>query len=131
MTEKQREKMYSLIASHGENLRIIFNLQGDVLPICKKLFALENKANRLMVDHCNGLIDSDTIDYAAEKVFNSLLFILHLNHNSPLAKYLIINRDPRGYSLKIASDFVAGNNIAIYRDLGGYGILAPDFRIYS
>ena len=35
-----------------------------------------------------------------------------------------INGDARGYSLKIASEFA--KDLRIERDLGGYGILAPD-----
>jgi hypothetical protein len=133
MTEKQRIIMYNNISSHGEDLRIIFSFspQSDMVSICKKLFSLEYKGNKIMVDFCNGLIDSNTIDYATEKIFNTLLFILHLSHSSPLAKSIIINRDPRGYCLKIASSYIHANNLKIYRDFGGYGIIAPDFRIYK
>jgi hypothetical protein len=30
--------------------------------------------------------------------------------------------------LKIDDDYVRKNNIDIYKDFGGYGIIAPDFR---
>lgn len=125
--------MIQNIINHGENLRLIFSFprNADMLPICKKLFVLEVKTNRLMVGFCNGLISSDSIEYAVEKTFNTLCIILRLQHSSPIAQALIINRDPRGYALKIASSFCRENSISIYRDIGGYGILAPDFTIYK
>lgn len=130
MTEKQRKIMYEKITSHGENLRKIFSFPSsqDMIPICKKLFSLENKANKIMVDYCNGLIDTDTVDYASEKIFNSCLHILNLAHNSPIAIAIQINRDPRGYTLMIDTDYIKENNLHIHTDFGGYGILAPDFR---
>lgn len=130
MTEKQRKIMYEKIAEHGENLRKISGLpaSADMLSICKKLFTLENKGNRLMVDYCNGLVDTDTVDYAADKLYNSVLAILKISHLSPIAKSIQINRDPRGYTLKIFDDYMRENNIKLYRDFGGYGIIAPDFR---
>lgn len=131
MTEKQRKIMYEKISSHGENLRTIFSFPSnvDMIPVCKKLFSLENKANRLMVDYCNGLTDTDTVDYATEKIYNTVLKILSLSHGSPLARAIIINRDPRGYALKINDDFMRSKSTILYCDWGGYGILAPDFSI--
>jgi len=38
---------------------------------------------------------------------------------------VFFNSDPRGYALKIKDDYT--RDITIYRDWGGYGILAPDF----
>jgi len=133
MTEKQRTEMYTNISAHGENLRKIFSFPAtvDMVSVCKRLFALENKTNKIMVDYCNGFIDCDTVNYASDKTYNTLLFILRLQHSTLLAKSLLINRDPRGYSLKINDEYVRDNNLVIYTDMGGYGILAPDFRIYK
>lgn len=131
MTEKDRILMYTKIKNHGENLRTIFAFKNpDTILICKKLFSLENKANKLMVDSCNGLVSDDTLDYATEKIYNKLLFILSLSHNSPLAKVLFLNHDPRGYTLKIRHSFISENNIKIFTDWGGYGIIAPDFSTH-
>jgi len=41
-----------------------------------------------------------------------------------LYKAVFINGDPRGYALKIKDEFVRENNLTIYQDWGGYGILA-------
>ena len=40
-----------------------------------------------------------------------------------------VNNDPRGYALKLKSEFVIDKKI--HRDMGGYGIIAPDFREHS
>lgn len=37
---------------------------------------------------------------------------------------IFINRDPRGYQLKIDDAYAAG--LVIHKDWGGYGIIAPD-----
>jgi hypothetical protein len=41
---------------------------------------------------------------------------------------IFANGDPRGYALKIRSEYVKNNNLDIHRDWGGYGIIAPDLR---
>ena len=41
---------------------------------------------------------------------------------------IYINGDPRGYALKFSSSFTNSNLDFMYRDFGGYGIIAPDFR---
>ena len=38
---------------------------------------------------------------------------------------MFINRDPRGYALKLTEEF--SKDKRIYKDWGGYGIIAPDF----
>ena len=39
---------------------------------------------------------------------------------------LFINGDCRGYALKLEDD--VARDLAIYKDWGGYGIIAPDFK---
>jgi hypothetical protein len=39
---------------------------------------------------------------------------------------VFVNGDPRGYALKIQDEYVSENSLDIHRDMGGYGILAPD-----
>jgi len=40
---------------------------------------------------------------------------------------VVINRDPRGYALKIEDEWFKDHDVRIHKDWGGYGILAPDF----
>lgn len=50
--------------------------------------------------------------------------------NRPALVPVFINRDPRGYALKIKSEYMAGAGwiaqLALMRDWGGYGIIAPE-----
>ena len=39
---------------------------------------------------------------------------------------VFVNRDPRGYALKIKSEWVREKGAAIHQDWGGYGIIAPE-----
>ena len=43
-------------------------------------------------------------------------------------KNIFVNGDARGYALKIDDNYIRSNNFNIYRDFGGYGIIAPDFK---
>jgi len=84
------------------------------------LVKLEKKANRILTDQCNG--DGNEVEQdrhlrlIEKKVLNML---------PGLKGHFFLNGDPRGYSLKIDSNFA--NEIGIYRDFGGYGILVPTF----
>lgn len=46
--------------------------------------------------------------------------------NAPKTVLVFLNRDPRGYALKIDSEYVRAHSLAIHRDWGGYGIIAPE-----
>ena len=116
----KREKMYQMIQKHGDNLKAIFNINEDSVKLCKKLFRLENKAHRLATDYCNGDFQGD-IENESKKIVDKAKKILKTNE-------IFFNRDARGYALKIKDDFLRINNLSIYRDWGGYGIIAPDFR---
>jgi Mg2+ and Co2+ transporter CorA len=116
----KREKMYQMIQKHGDNLKAIFNINEDSVKLCKKLFRLENKAHRLATDYCNGDFQGN-IKNESKKIVDKAKKILKTNE-------IFFNRDARGYALKIKDDFIRVNNLSIYRDWGGYGIIAPDFR---
>ncbi len=61
----------------------------------------------------------------ADKIFDEVEGKLRtLLGNSPAP--IIVNRDPRGYCLKIDDAWIAANNVKIHRDMGGYGIIAPE-----
>ncbi len=119
MTKK--EKMYNNIRNHGNNLKFLFNVEMDSITLCKKLFRLENKAHRLSTDYCNGLIDCEVWEKESNEILDKVAKILNCNTNN-----LFVNGDARGYALKLDDNFAKDKNI--YKDWGGYGILAPDFR---
>ena len=123
MTTSSKEKMYQQIEKHGEDLKVIFKLSNDVdsIKLCKQLFRLENKAHQLAEDDYNGL----DVKAEVESIFKSVCKVLNI---SSIKEWGIFwNNDPRGYALKIDDELVKKNDLKIYRDWGGNGILAPDF----
>lgn len=120
----KKERMYDRITKHGENLKIIFNLSDDPVKISKRVRIVEQKAGRVALAHCNGDIDGDIADIEEKRILERLDKILNFKQqNIPV----IFNRDPRGYTLKIDDEYVREHHIDIYRDWGGYGIIAPEF----
>lgn len=124
---KQREKrarQYAQIAEHGENLKRIFHIDGDPVQLCKRLRRLEAKAAQVALHHCNVGYDSDDALEAAEapimKALDEILGYSKLNIP------IFLNLDARGYSLKIREEFTRNRALKIYRDFGGYGIIAPE-----
>lgn len=116
----KKEKQIALISQHGKDLLAIFPNATikDPIKLCKRLLSLENKAKRLTLDECNtGADHSEELNVILRKVFEILA-------PTPDQKEAIfVNGDPRGYALKI--DFIFARNLQIFKDWGGYGILAP------
>ena len=118
-------KTKEAIETHGQNVLAIFPnaAEQDPVALCKKLRRLETATNRNATNYCNGAIDceqwSKVASESKRKLVGLLGFPKGLNY-CPVG----INGDARGYSLKIASEFA--KDLRIERDLGGYGILAPD-----
>jgi len=137
--KSKRELMYDRITKHGENLKRLFNLPEDMDPVklCKKLFTLEKQVNQVMCNLCNtnnvqgiepGYIgrtwrQEESTEEEQEKCFDK--FRSKLENIIGKHDFVFLNHDPRGYSLKIKEDTARQNNI--YTDMGGYGIIAPDF----
>ena len=122
MNKEQKETLYKNIKKHGDNLKAIFKIDIDSTKLCKMLFRLENKAHQLATDFCNGDINQLEWDTKGDKILAKVETILKDKKN------LLLNGDARGYALKIDDKYIRDNNLTIYRDFGGYGIIAPDFR---
>ena len=111
----------------------MFNLDQNIDPVklCKRLFRLENKAHKLAVDFCNGVIDQLEWDKKADQILTKVETIFQNKANG----FIFVNGDARGYSLKILEEFTTylrnRSNVNIHRDWGGYGIIAPDFREFN
>ena len=108
-----------------KHLEIVSKLSGVDYPypfdIVGELVRLENRANRICTMQCNGEGDSEKLDIQLSKIEQKVLKLIpNLNKDS-----FFINGDPRGYSLKIKEEEAI--KLGIYRDFGGYGILAPEF----
>ncbi len=131
-TKKQRQA--EQIKAHGENLLHLFPnaTERDPIALCKKLRRLEAKASRITTDYCNGDFDAgengEKLDAALDPILAKVNAILGNTGKNPVPVF--INRDPRGYALKIKSEYMAGAGWiaqwALMRDWGGYGIIAPE-----
>jgi hypothetical protein len=137
----KHDRMYQQIEKHGANLNAIFNTGIDNIKLCKKLNSIEIKAHHATTCLCNtntlNLLElnrftgydvkqatEDEQDAFFDAILNKVDKILKFREkNIPV----FINHDPRGYALKIKDDYVRNNNITIYQDFGGYGILVPEF----
>ena len=131
-TKKQRQA--EQIKAHGENLLHLFPnaTERDPIALCKKLRRLEAKASRITTDYCNGDFDAgengEKLDAALDPILAKVNAILGNTGKNPVPVF--INRDPRGYALKIKSEYMAGAGWiaqwALMRDWGGDGIIAPE-----
>lgn len=123
MNKAQKKELYENITAHGNNLKNLFKLDNSVdsVKLCKSLFKLENQAQKLALEYCNyGNLDNSAVESILKKA-GVLLNITDTNQ-------IFFNGDARGYALKISDDFCKDKEI--FKDWGGYGILAPDFREY-
>ena len=113
------------IAEHGKNLLKVFPgaIETDPIKLCKRLRRIETKTGAAAVAYCNGEIDQDAWLTASEAALSAVQKLLK-SGNIPI----IINGDPRGYSLKIDDDYMRENDVRLHRDWGGYGILAPEIN---
>lgn len=127
-TKNQRQ--YEAIEAHGRNLLAIFQNATEKNPVslCKKLRRLESKASRITTDYCNGEFDAgengEKLDAALEAILAKVNAILGNTGKSHVPVF--INRDPRGYALKIDDVWMHNKQPRLYRDFGGYGIIAPE-----
>lgn len=126
MKKAEKIRMYEEIQKHGENLNQIFNTGLEPVALCKKLRTLEAKAEKLAVDYCNGE-NGITSDNWSDKIAPVMVRVDKILNYAKKGVPVFLNGDPRGYALKIDDKYIRENNINIYRDWGGYGIIAPDF----
>ena len=125
----KHDRMYQQIEEHGANLNAIFETGLDNVKLAKKMHSLEVKAHKLAEDYCNGEngVTTDNWEEKCEPILKAVRKILNCTDNFPI----FVNGDARGYALKINDNWTAGYNSKaekrIYTDLGGYGILAPEF----
>ena len=110
---------------HGLALLAIFPnaTVRDPVNLCRKLRRIEAIGHKLAEDRCNLDMSEAVQTRRSEGVYNSLAKLLG-KHEVPI----FANMDPRGYCLKIESEWASKHAPHLYRDWGGYGIIAPDLR---
>lgn len=118
----KKERMNDRIRNHGIKLIEYFGLPFDTDPteLCKKLFRIENKGHRIAEAMCNGTI-SEEQEEKEEKALERAF--LRATGRDIDKTECFFNWDPRGHFLKMENP-----PEGFYKDWGGYGIIAPDFR---
>lgn len=117
--------------NHLKVLQHLSGVDGDYEAerVYMKLLRLETKASRWNEQECNDPdIPEEEVgrrdDYVRKSIKKLLPFLPE--------KAFMYNGDPRGYALKVRSEYADSlrtvDSINIYQDMGGYGILAPDFN---
>lgn len=100
------------------------NTDGKKLSL--KLLKLERIAHQAATDYCNGVLDDDEWAETSGNVKKEILKAFEV----PFILGLFINGDPRGYAIKIDDAIIKEKyqDVGLYRDMGGYGILSPEIE---
>ena len=159
MNKKIRQ--YEQIKSHGENLLHLFPnaTEKDPIALYKKLRRLETAAHAIALRLCNG---PEYAEGEADQACASILAKVNTILGNPGSVGIrlggkpnvpvFINRDPRGYALKIAESYMVERReqwdrqiakqgkkaclpsywafLRLHRDFEGYGIIAPEITGY-
>lgn len=89
----------------------------DGLSVWRKLRRVEQEISRYSECYCNGGMSLEAFDVRCENAKHKAARIM-----GKLPNGFFVNRDPRGYALKIESEQLPQG---MWKDWGGYGILAP------
>jgi len=137
-------KTQAAVMAHGQNLIALFQLKDtDPITLCKKLRRLEREASSIGLRLCNGpeYPTEDAADIATERILDRVDKLIGFR---ALGIPVFVNRDPRGYALKIDDEWMRVHSwtlnksnrhtngsgsipaARLHRDWGGYGIIAPD-----
>jgi hypothetical protein len=121
-----RQRRDAAILSHGLALKRIFPATSDIGPVTlyKMLRRLEAEAHRLAERECNEQLPEGYSEKKDASILRRLDSILGFK---AAGIAVILNGDPRGYAIKIDDACMKAQGIELHRDMGGYGILAPEF----
>lgn len=121
-------KTLAAVIEHGEALKLAFRLGAAVDPVglCRKLRRLEREAGAVALRLCNGPAyrSEEQADAITDAILGKVDALLGFKaQDVPV----FVNRDPRGYALKIDDTWMMERrDLRLHRDWGGYGIIAPD-----
>ena len=128
-TMERKASMYEAIRQHGENLLALFPKakERDPVELCKKLRRLEAAAYAIALRACNGPNYEDPEE--EERLTDGVLAkVDEILGNQSGSVPLFLNKDARGYALKIPDDWMRGHPSALEKDWGGYGLIAPEIK---
>jgi hypothetical protein len=113
----------------GQDLIEVFGLRHmNPIDLYRQAKAIENKLNVLFIafsSDTTGVWDCEKVDACSDLLRSKIEKLLTIPGDTKPRYPITINRDPRGYSLKIDSSIAKGLNIC--HDFDGNGIIAPEF----
>lgn len=116
------------IEAHGRKLLAIFPhaTERDPVKLCKRLRRLEAKGAALALQLCNGPeLQAERADCIGDDILDDVDSLLGFRAQGVP---IFVNRDPRGYALKIDDDWMRKHKPDLHSDCGGYGIIAPEIE---
>lgn len=134
-------KTLEAITRHGESLLKAFPncTEKNPVALCKKLRRIETSISKVIMDYsCEpGRVTQDQLDHACQLALIRTGNLFGLDANGIKAHGLFVNRDPRGYALKLDNEpgcwfpewqnqQYASRLPALHTDMAQYGIIAPD-----
>ena len=126
-------KMEAAVRNHGEILKAMFGIGPEVDPVnlCRKLRRVERAGAAFGLRLCNGpeFPSEAAQDREHDRILRAFWAVVGFQKaDVPV----FLNQDPRGYALKVKSEWTEawnakrGDKPRLYCDWGGYGIIAPD-----
>jgi hypothetical protein len=111
------------VRAHGANLQRIFPATRDLDPLtlCRRVRRIERDAEDLFTRACCEEVHD--LEEQCDRLESRLDALLRF---SEAGVPVFLNRDPRGYALKIQDEWINEHARHFYQDWGGYGIIAPD-----
>ena len=74
------------------------------MALCKKLRRIETAVSAVTVKYCNGVASAEEMECAGNLALMRVARLLGIPYAETERFGLFVNRDPRGYALKIDSD---------------------------
>lgn len=127
---KRERRAAALLAHYAtcERLALYLGMPAarvDGKRISIALWQAERRASKAAVAACNDQAGVDALDDECEAVTALVAVAL-----GKLPPGFFVNRDPRGYALKVDNEHLAGRAlieaVRLHTDWGSYGILSPE-----
>jgi hypothetical protein len=93
---------------------------SDGEAVYRLLRPIEKAASKMAVKYSNGEITEKAYDRSVDRMMEEIKIVVPVEG-------IFINSDPRGYALKVDDQVMRDKGYRLERDMGGYGLLAPDF----
>lgn len=114
--QENRERLGAALLATFPRTRI--QISADLYRACRRL---EKRAHKAAEAYSNGDIGERAYSQQSDRLLEKTRSLLGATDEP-----IFVNNDPRGYALKVKPEWAASHGMALHRDWGGYGILAPD-----